>query len=132
MVLQEMTIDLTCAEDIFQASSREEFSNALKLHGSQFNRPLLTECVRNLCAETPDPAVIVALHKESPLNLFTIATGRFGQSYEIPELMSILSHTRAYISPTTGIRSLVSRNRASQIGIRPLGGRMGKQYREKK
>ncbi|CAG8121396.1 unnamed protein product [Penicillium olsonii] len=78
MVLQEMTIDLTCAEDIFQASSREEFSNALKLHGSQFNRPLLTECVRNLCAETPDPAVIVALHKESPLNLFTIATATHG------------------------------------------------------
>lgn len=75
MVLQEMMIDLTCAEDIFQAGSLEEFSNAIKLHGPQFGRPLLTECVRNLCAETPDPAVMATLHIESPLNLFTIATG---------------------------------------------------------
>ncbi|KAL3485500.1 hypothetical protein BJX62DRAFT_242857 [Aspergillus germanicus] len=74
MVLQEMTIDLTCAEDIFQARSPEEFSSALKLHEPHGDRPLLTECVRNLCAERPNPAVIATLYKESPMNLFTIAT----------------------------------------------------------
>lgn len=75
MVLQEMTIDLTCAEDIFQARSPDEFSNAIKLHEPHYDRPLLTECVRNLCAETPNPAVIATLQKGSPLNLFTVATG---------------------------------------------------------
>lgn len=75
MVLQEMVIDLACAEEIFQSGSPEEFSNAIRLHGPQYGRPLLTECVRNLCAEAPDPAVIATLHNGSPLNLFTIATG---------------------------------------------------------
>ncbi|KAL4749001.1 hypothetical protein BDW72DRAFT_214371 [Aspergillus terricola var. indicus] len=53
MVLQEMTIDLTCPEDVFQAVSPAEFTRALKLHPA-CTAPLLTDCVRNLCAETPN------------------------------------------------------------------------------
>ncbi|KAL4908463.1 hypothetical protein BDW74DRAFT_100969 [Aspergillus multicolor] len=73
MVLQEMTIDLTCPEDVFQAASPTDFTKALKLHPS-CNVPLLTDCVRNLCAEAPSPSVIAHLSRESALNLFTIAT----------------------------------------------------------
>ncbi|KAL5044681.1 hypothetical protein BDW71DRAFT_198801 [Aspergillus fruticulosus] len=46
MVLQEMTIDLTCPEDAFQAASPAEFTSALKLH-PPCTAPLLTDCVRN-------------------------------------------------------------------------------------
>ncbi|KAL4998429.1 hypothetical protein BDV10DRAFT_194370 [Aspergillus recurvatus] len=63
MVLQEMTIDLTCPEDV-----------ALKLH-PPCTVPLLTDCVRNLSAETPDPGVTAPLGHETALNLFTIAAG---------------------------------------------------------
>ncbi|KAL4973625.1 hypothetical protein BDW66DRAFT_161956 [Aspergillus desertorum] len=64
MVLQEITTDLTCPEDV-----------ALKSH-PPCTVLLLTDCVRNLCAETPDPDVIAHLSHESALNLFTIATGQ--------------------------------------------------------
>ncbi|KAL3430105.1 hypothetical protein BDV09DRAFT_202413 [Aspergillus tetrazonus] len=74
MVLQEMTIDLTCPEDVFQAVSPAEFTRVLKLHPA-CTVPLLTDCVRNLCAETPDPNVIAHLGHAGALNLFTIATG---------------------------------------------------------
>jgi hypothetical protein len=74
MVLQEMTIDLTCPEDVFQAVSPAEFTRVLKLHPA-CTVPLLTDCVRNLCAETPDPDVIAHLGHAGALNLFTIATG---------------------------------------------------------
>ncbi|RDW65771.1 Zn(II)2Cys6 transcription factor [Aspergillus mulundensis] len=77
MVLQEMTIDLTCPEDVFQAASPAEFIEALKLH-PLCTVPLLTDCVRNLCAESPDPGVVAHLSRESALNLFTIATAVHG------------------------------------------------------
>ena len=76
MVLQEMTINLTCPEDMFQASTPEEFLAALKSHPPRLTPPLLTDCVRNLCAESPNPDIIASLHSESALNLFTIATGK--------------------------------------------------------
>ncbi|KAL4757555.1 Zn(II)2Cys6 transcription factor domain-containing protein [Aspergillus foveolatus] len=74
MVLQEMTIDLTCPEDVFQAVSPAEFTRVLRLHPA-CTVPLLTDCVRNLCAETLDPDVIAHLGHAGALNLFTIATG---------------------------------------------------------
>jgi hypothetical protein len=69
-----MTIDLTCPEDVFQAVSPAEFTRVRKLHPA-CTVPLLTDCVRNLCAETPDPDVIAHLGHAGALNLFTIATG---------------------------------------------------------
>ncbi|KAL4816666.1 hypothetical protein BDW67DRAFT_175292 [Aspergillus spinulosporus] len=74
MVLQEMTIDLTRPEDVFQAMSPAEFTRAPKLHPA-CTVPLLTDCVRNLCAETPGPEVTAHLGHAGALNLFTIATG---------------------------------------------------------
>ena len=71
-----MTIDLTCPEDMFQASSPEEFMISMKSHPPQPAPVLLTDCVRNLCAESPNPAIITYLHNQSDLNLFTIATGK--------------------------------------------------------
>lgn len=62
MVLQEMTIDLTCPEETFQASNPEEFVIAANLHLIRPGSPLLTDCVRSLCAENPDPAIIDHLH----------------------------------------------------------------------
>ncbi|KAL4878789.1 hypothetical protein BJY04DRAFT_229656 [Aspergillus karnatakaensis] len=77
MVLQEMTCDLTCPEDAFQAASAEEFTKRMRQHHR--DRPaLLTDCVRELCAETSDPEVLARLHHESALNLFTIATAIHG------------------------------------------------------
>jgi hypothetical protein len=76
MVLQEMTIDLTCPEEVFQAPNQEEFVIATNLHLVNSGSPLLTDCVRSLCAENPDPAIIEKLHGESALNLFTIVTGK--------------------------------------------------------
>ncbi|KAL4963141.1 Zn(II)2Cys6 transcription factor [Aspergillus stella-maris] len=78
MVLQEMTIDLTCPEVVFQAASLKDFKDALMRHKSRTPPPLLTDCVRNLCAEAPNPEVIAHLHNESALNLFTIATAIHG------------------------------------------------------
>ncbi|KAL4952491.1 hypothetical protein BDW69DRAFT_200695 [Aspergillus filifer] len=78
MVLQEMTIDLTCPEDVFQAASLEHFKDALQRHESRTPPPLLTDCVRNLCAEAPNAEVIAHLHSQSALNLFTIATAVHG------------------------------------------------------
>ncbi|KAL4790964.1 hypothetical protein BDV19DRAFT_401664 [Aspergillus venezuelensis] len=78
MVLQEMTIDLTCPEDVFQAASLDDFKTTLNRHKWRAPPPLLTDCVRNLCAEAPDPEVIVHLHCQSALNLFTIATAVHG------------------------------------------------------
>lgn len=75
MVLQEMTIDLTYPEENFQASNPEEFVIAANLHLIRPRSPLLTDCVRSLCAENPDPAIIDHLHGETALNLFTIVTG---------------------------------------------------------
>lgn len=75
MVLQEMNIDLTCPEDVFQASSPGDFLSAIKQHQSHRRTPLLADSVRNLCSETPSPDVLAYLHEASKLNLFTIATG---------------------------------------------------------
>ncbi|KAJ6015723.1 hypothetical protein N7540_010314 [Penicillium herquei] len=69
-----MTIHLTCPEDVFQASTPEQFLIAVESYSRPLVPPLLTDCVRNLCAETPDPTIIDHLHQESALNLFTIAT----------------------------------------------------------
>lgn len=77
MVLQEMTIDLTCPEEVFQASTPEEFVIVSRLKPAYPEPPLLTDCVRNLCAENPSSAIIEYLHNETALNLFTIATGMF-------------------------------------------------------
>lgn len=76
MVLQEMTIDVTCPEDIFQASTPEEFMSAIKSHPLRSSPPLLTDCVRTLCAEHPDPAILTHIHNGTALTLFTIATGK--------------------------------------------------------
>ncbi|KAL4934932.1 hypothetical protein BDV06DRAFT_234897 [Aspergillus oleicola] len=78
MVLQEMTIDLTCPENVFQASSPGAFKEALRGHQRRTPTPLLTNCVRNLCSEAPDPEVMAHLHGQSALNLFTIATAVHG------------------------------------------------------
>ncbi|KAL6232170.1 hypothetical protein BDW75DRAFT_233003 [Aspergillus navahoensis] len=60
MGLQEMTIDLTCPEDVIQAASPAESTGPWKLH-PPCTVPLLTDCVRNLCAETPEPDLIADL-----------------------------------------------------------------------
>ncbi|CAI7629469.1 unnamed protein product [Penicillium manginii] len=73
-----MTIDLTCPEEVFQAPNQEEFVIATNLHLVGSGSPLLTDCVRSLCAENPDPAIIEKLHGESALNLFTIVTAIHG------------------------------------------------------
>jgi hypothetical protein len=76
MVLQEMTIDLTCPEAVFQASTPDEFMVAIKSHPARLTPPLLTDCIRTLCADHPDPAILAHIHSESALNLFTFATGK--------------------------------------------------------
>lgn len=76
MVLQEMTIDLTCPEAVFQASTPDEFIVAIKSHPARLTPPLLTDCIRTLCADHPDPAILAHIHGESALNLFTFATGK--------------------------------------------------------
>ncbi|OJI99269.1 hypothetical protein ASPVEDRAFT_125091 [Aspergillus versicolor CBS 583.65] len=76
MVLQEMTIDLTCPEAVFQAPTPEEFMIAIQSHPIRPTPPLLTDCIRTLCADHPDPAILTHIHSESALNLFTFATGK--------------------------------------------------------
>ena len=91
MVLQEMAIDLTCPEDVFQGSTPEQFLIAVESHPRPRVPPLLTDCVRKLCAEITDPAITTNLHQESALNLFTIATDKILNQKSILEVNVILN-----------------------------------------
>ncbi|GAD94259.1 hypothetical protein AN5431.2 [Paecilomyces variotii No. 5] len=79
MVLQEMAVDLTCPEELFQASSVVEFISEAMSHPKMCETtPLLMTCIRHLCAETPDLEIIRYLNSASTLNMFTIATAIHG------------------------------------------------------
>lgn len=76
MVLQEMRIHLTCPEDLFRAPSAADFASIVRSRPRESEpAPLLTDCVRQLCANNPDTEIITYLENASKLNLFTIATG---------------------------------------------------------
>ncbi|KAL1860967.1 hypothetical protein Plec18167_003750 [Paecilomyces lecythidis] len=107
MVLQEMVVDLTCPEELFQASSVVEFISAAKSNPKMSKpTPLLTTCIRNLCKETPDLEIIRYLSSASTLNMFTIATD---------------SNSWTDISSKNVIYTHISGNWPAQYGPKPVG-----------
>lgn len=88
MVLQEMAVDLTCPEELFQASSVVEFISAAKSNPKMSKpTPLLTTCIRHLCNENPDLEIIRYLNSASTLNMFTIATGESSHSSHLRKVI---------------------------------------------
>ncbi|KAH8805259.1 putative transcription factor with C2H2 and Zn(2)-Cys(6) DNA binding domain [Xylogone sp. PMI_703] len=77
MVLQEMTVQLACPEELFRASSAADFALASGSY-PQITEPipLLADCIRQLCSDDPSDIVISQLKSTSVLNLFIIATGK--------------------------------------------------------
>jgi hypothetical protein len=76
-VIQEMTLDLTCPEPCFQASSRQEcFSHLVIQAEHQTQKFSLSEAVDVLCRKPLDHSTTATFSRMSILNLFSIVTGK--------------------------------------------------------
>ncbi|KAL4895983.1 fungal-specific transcription factor domain-containing protein [Aspergillus ambiguus] len=100
MVLQEMTIDIPCPEEWFQASSSEEFISLFRSYPGMTQSPtLLSDCVRQLCTDAPDTDIVAYLSNASKLGLFTIATGIHG----------LIFHQKMSYTPLPYAKTLLSK-----------------------
>jgi hypothetical protein len=87
LVLQEMTIDLTCPEVLFQAASTASFQLELDaLQQTCIPLPRLSDAIRELCADSKNSSDSVLQFGASKLNMFTIVTGTAS-----PSLLALLS-----------------------------------------
>ena len=102
MVLQEMQIDLTCPEELFQASSPAEFVFSIHSNPGPSREPIsLVDTIRRLCAEPPvegdAPDDTEFLKGASKLNFFTIATGERNP----PKELSTISINNIFFQQST-------------------------------
>ena len=87
VVVQELTLELTCAESCFQADSPQEcFSylvGPIEDRAGARKVPLLKEAIELLCHKALDASTIAIFARMSVLNLFSIVSGKCQQCLQI-------------------------------------------------